>query len=370
MYIHFKTFLKVIWFMAFRRFSIRRFLFLIAFLFFYGLIFLILTLFRFLDNIFFYKFKRQEIKKPVFIIGNPRGGTTFLADLIGQDTENFAQPKLYQTLFCSIIFYKIIKLFSRNKKKKANKGKINRFDRFFSRFKGIHEIRLNKFEEDEALFFLAFLSQTTLLICPFADKFPNNIIVDNMPEKTKKRFMKHYKNSIKRYLYVYGENRTYFCKNVSSTGKIKFMRECFPDATIIHPVRTPYKTIPSMISFYHQAWKMHSPKFIGKSKETLNLAHSFIDLYKNVLKNKDKLGKNFILVKFQDLIKNPLKKVDEIYKKLRLKQPKGFRKKLRDFINNRKYISTHKYSLEEYGLTKEFIYKELKEVFNFYDFEK
>ena len=40
------------------------------------------------------------------------------------------------------------------------------------------------------------------------------------------------------------------------------------------------------------------------------------------------------------------------------------------FINNKTHTSTHKYSLEDYGLTKEFIYDELKDVFAFYGFDK
>lgn len=370
MYIHVKNLLKITWLMAFRKFSIKRFLFLVSLIFFFSFIWLNLAFFRFLDNLFFYKFKSQKIKKPIFIIGNPRGGTTFLYDLIAQDTENFTQPKLYQSLFCSITLYKIIKFLGKGYGKKIIKGLLAWANNFFSKFDSIHEIKFDKSEEDEALFFLTLLTPSIFFICPFVDKFPNISVIDNMSEKTKKRLMKYYKNSIKRYLYEFGEDKIYFCKNVLSTGKIKLIREYFPDAVIIHPIRTPYKTIPSMISFYHKAWKLHSPELVGKSKETTKLAHSFIDLYKHIFKNKDKLGEDFILVKFNDLITGPIKKVDEIYKKLKLKQPKNFREKLEKFTRKKKHKSTHKYSLEEYGLTKEFIYKELKEIFDFYGFKK
>ncbi len=62
-----------------------------------------------LDEIFFPKYRQQEIKTPVFIIGNPRSGTTFTHRLIEKDTETFTAASSWELLFCpSIIQRKLI----------------------------------------------------------------------------------------------------------------------------------------------------------------------------------------------------------------------------------------------------------------------
>ena len=50
-----------------------------------------------LDNIFFPKYRRVEIKNPVFVIGHPRSGTTFLHALLTQ-TEEFAVFRNWEIL--------------------------------------------------------------------------------------------------------------------------------------------------------------------------------------------------------------------------------------------------------------------------------
>ena len=372
MYTHFKTWLKITYLMLFyKKFSFKRFGFFLGVVLVISFFWITNFIFRFLDEIFYPRYKKQVIKKPIFIIGNPRSGTTFLYDLMAQDIENFSQPKLYQTIFCSVTLYKLIRFFHglQTRKKRITKAGSFKFNKWFEKFKAIHTIKLNKSEEDEGLFFLTFLSPSLYFVCPFIDKIPWISIVDNMPEKVKLKLIKYYQNSIKRYMYMYGGNKIYFCKNVMSCGKIKLIKQAFPDAIIINPVRHPYKAIPSMISFYHAAWKLHSPELLGASKETKALADVMAGLYKHMVKCKDDIGKDLMVVKFEDLVKDPLKLVKNIYNKVGLKKPKNFDLKLNKFINKKDHQSKHSYSLEEYGLSKFKVHKDLKEVFDFYGFK-
>jgi len=371
MYIHFKTWLHITYLMLFyKKFSLKRLSFFIGVVLVISFFWITNFIFRFLDEIFYPKYKKQEIKKPIFIIGNPRSGTTFLYDLMAQDTDNFSQPKLYQTIFCSVTLYKFIRFLHnlQTRKKRITKVSSSKFNKFFEKFKAIHTIKLNKSEEDEGLFFLTLLSPSLYFVCPFVDKIPWISIIDNMPEKVKLKLIKYYQNGIKRYMYMYGENKTYFCKNVMSSGKIQLIKQAFPDAIIINPIRNPYKAIPSMINFYHSAWKLHSPELLGDSKETLALSKSMMGLYKHMLESKNKIGDDFIVVKFEDLTKDPIKLVKTIYNKIEIKQPKKLDLKFNKFINKKDHKSKHAYSLEEFGLSKDLIYRELKEVFDFYKF--
>jgi len=372
MYTHFKTWLMITYLMLFyRKFTLKRFGFFLGTVLVISVFWITNFIFRFLDEIFYPNYKKQKVKKPIFIIGNPRSGTTFLYDLMAQDTENFSQPKLYQTILCSVTLYKLMRFLHRlqTKKKRITKTSSSGFNKFFEKFKAIHKINLSRSEEDEGLFFLTLLSPSLYFVCPFIDKIPYLSIIDNMPEKVKLKLIKYYQNSIKRYMYMYGNNKIYFCKNVMSSGKIKLIKQAFPDAIIINPVRHPYKAIPSMISFHHVAWKLHSPEVLGASKETKALANVMAGLYKHMLKCKDDLGKDLIVVKFEDIVKNPLESVQDIYKKLKIKQPAKLDEKISKFINKKDHKSEHSYSLEKFGLNKTLVYKDLKNVFDFYNFE-
>ncbi|MGB1248157.1 MAG: hypothetical protein ACPG4Z_04675, partial [Chitinophagales bacterium] len=59
-------------------FSIRRFLFTSLFIFLHSLGVVFLSFGRILDEIFFRGYRKVDLSSPVFIISNPRCGTTFL----------------------------------------------------------------------------------------------------------------------------------------------------------------------------------------------------------------------------------------------------------------------------------------------------
>lgn len=67
------------------------------FLFFCGVVLVFLVsdavnaFLRMLDHLFFPGFKKVEVKRPVFIIGHPRSGTTFIHKLFTQ-TDEMAAP--------------------------------------------------------------------------------------------------------------------------------------------------------------------------------------------------------------------------------------------------------------------------------------
>ena len=73
---------------------------------------LIVSFFQLLDYIFFPGFLRQEVKQPVFILSNPRSGSTFLHRMLEKD-DQFTYLSLWQSLFNSITLYKLVILTSK-----------------------------------------------------------------------------------------------------------------------------------------------------------------------------------------------------------------------------------------------------------------
>ena len=56
-----------------------------------------------LDRIFYPDFLNVEIKSPVFIIGNPRSGTTFLHRLLALDEMHFSCMRMWEIFFAPSI---------------------------------------------------------------------------------------------------------------------------------------------------------------------------------------------------------------------------------------------------------------------------
>ena len=89
-------------------FRLRRWLITTFFMLLLSSFWVVVALGRALDHVFFPGFRRQKIRRPVFIIAPPRSGTTFLQKLLAQNREVFAPVLMYQTIFPSIFLQKII----------------------------------------------------------------------------------------------------------------------------------------------------------------------------------------------------------------------------------------------------------------------
>jgi hypothetical protein len=76
---HFPTFFSVLWIASSRRYLTVRYAFAISLIMTWLLSFLIIVRsLQLLDLVLFPRYRRAKIEAPVFIIANPRSGTTFL----------------------------------------------------------------------------------------------------------------------------------------------------------------------------------------------------------------------------------------------------------------------------------------------------
>lgn len=81
------------------RFTLKRFAMMSLFLSIFFLIQLMHWIGFFLDDIFFSGYRNVEVKEPLFIVGVPRSGTTFLHRVLANDTEQFTTFTLWELLF-------------------------------------------------------------------------------------------------------------------------------------------------------------------------------------------------------------------------------------------------------------------------------
>ncbi len=327
------------------------------------------------DEIFFRGYRKQKVKSPIFIIAPPRSGTTFLHNLMIQDRGRYTCYRLYQTLFPQVSLYRFIDLVLRIDRRAG--GLLRRFLKWFEKkafggWKNIHTMGFNRPEEDECLSFYTLLTPTILLAFPYMNELKKLYFLDNLPFEKRRALMRFYERSVKKHLYALGGSGTFITKNVFASGRVRSIRENFPDARFIHVIRHPYQVVPSLINMFSKPWKIHSPDIDSDAPEYRAWGKLAVAYFKNILAVSRELpGDVFSLVYYDDLTEKPKGVVENIYRSFGIPVTPEFAQSLaRSEERAKNYNSRHEYDLDEFGLTESKIYEDLKEVFVSFGFEQ
>jgi len=241
-------------------------------------------------------------------------------------------------------------------------------------FKGwdtIHQTGPEKAESDEMLFMFAMLSPLLGLLFPFLKEMDAATFVDFMPQKSRQKLMSYYKDCLQRHLYATGPDKILLQKVALIAGRLQSIHEILPDMRIVHMVRHPNESIPSLISMFDATWKSLAPAACKDGRAYRELADLICGYYVHL----HEVEKNFpadgiLKVRYEDLVADPHNIIHGIYQKFGLEFSPEYDRLLREETNKAgTYKSKHRYSLEDYGLTKEMLYQRLKPVFKDYGFK-
>lgn len=374
MYFHFPVFFRLLRLTFSRRYFSPRHaalavLFVIPFLLLRGIVWLG----RGLDFVFFPGYRRQPVSAPIYIIGNPRSGTTFTHRLLSGDPR-FSYLQLWHTIFPAVTFHKLfaaVGALDRKLGRPATRLLDAISNRGFKGWESIHKTGPREAESDEMLFVYAMLSPLLVLLFPFLDELPEAKFVDSLPEAERRRLMRYYRDCLQRHLYATGPDKVLLQKVALIAGRLRSILETFPDMRIVYLVRHPYESIPSLISMFRVPWRTLAPAAYDDPRATAAVTTMICDYYRAILQLKKELpAEQFIDVYYRDLVADPRGCIDELYGKLGLDMSEEFRQVLEEESDRaRHYKSRHQYSLEEYGLSREQICRELGEVLEEYGFE-
>lgn len=374
-YTHHKTILRLIYLNCVKHFSIPRFLFTLVFVSLHFIGMLVIAFGRLLDEIFFRNYKNVDLSEPVFIISNPRCGTTFLHRLLCLDKERYTFSLLYHTIFPCVTYIKIIQLIAKIDKKIGGllHKLINKLDDwFFGGWKYVHPMGFDRSEEDEALFTLMAYTPALILLSPWAHQLNYLEFLDKTDEKTKAKIKRFYIASLKRIVYATNPDATLLMKNVFSTGRLQFILSCFPQAKIIYPVRHPYNAVPSVVSMFTGPWRVHSRDVKDDSEECRAFAQIAIHYYNYIFEQRNLIPKeNLLIVKYAEVVAQPQLTAHKIYDHFGFNKSEAFLSALKAYtLESKKYKSKHSYSLSQYGLSKEYLYEQLSELMDYFEFDK
>jgi hypothetical protein len=330
--------------------------------------------FRSLDEVVYPAYRDQKVEKPVFVFANPRSGTTLAHRLISMDQEVFTTVKLYQTIFPAVTatrtFKRLIELSD------SRLGTVlDRAYGFFNapfekRWHGVHQISLDQAEEDVCTLLWSFASPTTGLLFPFMDDLPSQTWIDRQPDDEKHAFMDCYENTIQRHVFEAGGKR-FLNKNVFFSTRVRAVYEKFPDAVFVYLVRNPHDCLPSFLNMFYRAWKAHSPGIRPDGEEIQALKRLGYEYYRYALECRREIPEDqFIAIRYEDLIRDPKKTILGLYGRLGMPVSEAFEAKLDEaMIAHEEYESPRDFELDFFGLTREEVSAELREVFEEFGYD-
>ncbi len=310
-----------------------------------------------LDEILFRKYRQVIVRAPVFILGLPRSGTTFLHRMLARDTENYTTMQLWEMLLApSITERKLLMALATLDHWLGGFGYrlVRAFDkRVFARGSKIHKISLFQPEEDELLLLPLFSSIFLVHLFPFPQAIWHIVHFDSaMPPADRQRIMSFYRRCVQRHLYVHGPNKRFLSKNPAFTSKIDALDEYFPDAKVICNVRDPLEAIPSFLSYMYYTtgcFDNDLRRYSFRDKVLRISDHWYRYPMERLFYWPDN---RHAIVRYDDLIANPLGTVRDVYERLRLDISPAFAEHLREeHVKSCTYRSEHTYSLGQYGLT-------------------
>lgn len=320
-----------------------------------------------LDRILYRDLGRKTIDRPIFIIGNPRSGTTFLHRFLAEqgDVVGF---RVYEMLIPSLTGRRIVEpllpLLAA-----INPGKHHSAV--------AHETSIDALETDDAAIFLRFLDGVFLygyFLC-WDDPDPSYMFEQLEPDSPQTaRDLEFYEQCLERNLLRTGKSRV-LGKLFTFPPRLDDVLRKFPDAKLIYLIRDPTETLPSGLSLVtgvqEQAFgisRLPEPtraRFIERLAGGLSLLLTrFAAQYREGTIPEE----NLLIVRYVDLLADFEATMTRVLEFAELDADDGFRRRIREVAEQQRgRVSKHEYSLAQYGLDAQRIVDDLADVYRTFD---
>lgn len=331
-----------------------------------------IMLFMQLDKIFYPAWRSKVVDRPVFIIGHPRSGTTMLHRSLTSNGD-FVVFKFWQLLFPALTMRKLlnplISYLIRNKKDVIMPKEVG------------HLAALGEVDEEELLFLFQALTQfyPPLSGLGFAkEDFNEMVYCDALPAKIRRQSMAWFDGCLRRQMLSTGRNRIVTKMNYSAL-RVRTLLEAYPDARIVYLVRSPFDTIASHLSLhqnvcFHQWGKDRIPPDVLKRYIQRRYEHN-VSLYsyvEDLIKSGDLPSSKVMTVRYEDMMNDLEGEVGRVASFCDLQISDVLRRSIADQAGvQRGYTRDHSnHQLEDFGLTRADIVRDLGFVFDRYGFDR
>lgn len=205
------------------------------------------TLLWYVDELFFSPFMQQKLATPVFIMSQPRSGTTFLLRTLSLDTSTFFSLTHLEWRFPFIALWKILDILGLRKRvEKINYWPDTELGRFAAK---IHEHQLGSVEE-HGIFFeeRMYHHYFTFRRFPFIKVLKRVTNVQNLSVREKRKLVRTFKKTVQKVAYYRGAGRIWLTKENESVDLYKLLRGEFNDANFVVIARPPEGFVSSYVT--------------------------------------------------------------------------------------------------------------------------
>ncbi len=358
------------------RFHLRHALMSVAVLSLFGVFLIFVLLARALDAIFVPGWRKVEVKAPLYIVANPRSGTTYLHRLLALD-EQFTHFKLWHTILPSVLLYRLVGIVARLDRAVGGPlrwliGRINKV--FFGGWEGIHNTGFERTEEDVMLFLYTLYNPAFSILFPWIDDLSEAIYLDDQAPRTVDKVARYYRACLQRHVHTTreatGSTRTLLNKNVLLGGQMKAVLGAAPDVRLVYLARHPYQSVASMLDMFGLPWFTFHPGIRPDGPEMRAMAEMCFEYLRRWEQICDALPPEQVLrIRYDDLVADPEATVRRVYTHFGLELGSEYAAALAEAVEaGRRYASEHEYSLERFGLTPEDVQAAVPGVFERWGF--
>jgi hypothetical protein len=293
--------------------------------------------------------RQEEVRRPLFVLGLPRTGTTLLFNLLAQDPaarplmiwESMhpappPRPETYQT----------------DPRIATCRYRINKLHQALPELANIHEFAKEGPEECLGLLMNAFLSPFFRGRIPYYRDW-----LDEIDDAEVDAAYAEYKEQLQ-ILQRHVKGSHWILKCPSHLYGLGSILRTFPDAAVVHTHRDLARSVPSLLSlsetFEELCYHPVNREMIGQTM--LRAVGQLLDRGLQGRDAADPEGRRVLDINFQDTVGNPLGTVERIYAHFGYPFTPEFRERVERFLAEdakRRHGLQHRYTVEQYGLTAE-----------------
>lgn len=301
------------------------------------------------------RIRKQNLKDPLFIIGHPRSGTTFLHYLIGRDPQfgycSIAQCFSPHTL---ILLGWLTRFFCKS---------------LLPEKRQMDNLKLSPDAACEEEFAIGNLTAESMSVGYYFPQkmlshFKNSVLLQS--DQSKSKWKATWLFFLKKVAFL-NKNNSLVIKSPYNIARIETILDIFPNAKFIHIYRDPFKVYSSS---KHLLKKIFPDLALQEWNDEI-IEDFVLNSYKmtmsTYLKQKSLLREDQLIeIKYENLVKEPIKELSSAYKQLNISNFDKAQSFIEDELQIYKNYKTNKHSLSEER--QKVILKEWKEVFDHYEF--
>jgi len=303
-----------------------------------------------LDKAFFPKLRKPKIIKPIIIVGNPRSGTTFLQRYLIKSGLGIGS-ELWQIIYPSRLLQKMIRPLL---------PLLEKISPARHHSTAAHKTSLSSVETDDVGLLFKYFDGFFLygFILAFDNKDLFNFF-DPKVRNTNKRDFNWFEIVWSRI--VFGQNKPYLGKLFSLSTSLPAFQKRFSDAKILYMIREPLNVIPSGLSLVTGVldkrfgfWNLDKEI---RDQYLLRLYNALVELLKRfhydwVNNNIDK--SKVLIVRYDKMMSNFDGLMNDILKFVDVEPSDELILEIKKTtIDQKNYISKHKYDLKKFNLTEQ-----------------